>query len=315
MKIVLLDALTLGDSDLSQLETLGIFTQYDTTREDQRLQHIADNEIIITNKVVVDKMIIDANPQLKLICIAATGTNNVDLIAAEKAGINVKNVSGYSTESVAQATLSMLLQLNQHSRYYDNYTVEKKWCSSPTFTHVDLAFSELKGKRWGIIGFGAIGQRVAELGQAFGCELCYYSTSGKNSGQNILQVDLETLLSSSDFISIHAPLNKETLNLINEEALGRLKAGAIILNLGRGGIIDEQAMASALDKQDIYHGTDVLANEPMVIDHPYLSIKNQQRLVVTPHTAWASREARARLINKVVENIKRGCKPNCVNTR
>ncbi|MCP4326639.1 MAG: D-2-hydroxyacid dehydrogenase [Alteromonadales bacterium] len=304
IKIVLLDALTLGGSDISELASLGKLTTYAVTAVDQRLAHIADNEVIITNKVIIDEAIIKANPQLKLICIAATGTNNVDLIAAENAGVKVKNVSGYSTESVAQATLAMLLQLNQHSRYYDNYTLEDKWCTSQTFTHIDAGFSELKGKKWGIIGFGAIGQRVAELANAFGCELCYYSTSGKNSQQAIKQLDLDSLLSSCDFITIHAPLNEDTLNLIDEKALSKLKAGAIILNLGRGGIIDEQAMASALDKQDIYHGTDVLASEPMSADHPYISVLNKQRLVITPHTAWASREARATLIGKVVGNIK-----------
>ena len=303
MKIVLLDALTLGDSDLSVFTTLGRFTRYDITSAEQRLQHIADNEVIITNKVVIDEAIIKANPQLKLICISATGTNNVDLIAAKKAGVSVKNVAGYSTESVAQATLAMLLQLNQHSRYYDQYCLDNKWPSSPTFTHIDAGFSELKGKRWGIIGFGAIGQRVAELAQVFGCEVCYYSTSGKNLQQQVKQLDLDELLTTCDFISIHAPLNENTQNLIDAKALAKLKTGAILLNLGRGGIIDEPAMATALDKQDIYHGTDVLAVEPMIENHPYLKITNKERLVMTPHTAWASREARATLIKKVLENI------------
>jgi lactate dehydrogenase-like 2-hydroxyacid dehydrogenase len=304
MKIVLLDALSLGECDSSEFATLGKFTSYNVTERDQLLTHIADNDIIITNKVVIDAATINANPQLKLICIAATGTNNVDLIAAQKAGIAVKNVAGYSTESVAQATIAMLLQLNQHSRYYDQYTLNEKWCSSPTFTHIDKGFSELKGKKWGIIGFGTIGQRVAEIATVFGCELCYYSTSGKNSQQAIEQVDLNTLLSTCDYISIHAPLNTTTQSLIGKEALLKLKAGAIILNLGRGGIIDEVAMAKALDLQDIYHGTDVLAMEPMVANHPYLKVENKSRLVITPHTAWASREARATLINKIVENIR-----------
>jgi len=304
MNIVVLDALTLGDSDLSVFATLGKFTSYDVTEQNQRVRHIAGNEVIVTNKVVIDEEIIKANAQLKLICIAATGTNNVDLVAAEKAGISVKNVAGYSTESVAQATIAMLLQLNQHNRYYDQYTLQQQWCDSPTFNHIDASFAELKGKKWGIIGFGAIGQRVAEIAQVFGCELCYYSTSGKNSLQSIEQVDFETLLSTCDFISIHAPLNDQTKNLIDKKALLRLKDGAIILNLGRGGIIDEAAMAEVLDEKEIYHGTDVLAIEPMIKNHPYLSVQNKQRLVITPHTAWASKEARATLIGKVVGNIQ-----------
>lgn len=304
MKIVLLDALTLGDSDLSRFDSLGVFTSYETTDENQRLAHIGDNEVIITNKVVIDEAIMIANPQLKLICISATGTNNVDLVAAEKAGIRVKNVSGYSTESVAQSTFAMLFQLLHQQRYYDQYTGDKSWCSSPTFTHIERGFSELAGKRWGIIGYGAIGQRVAEIAKVFGCELCYFSTSGKNSGQSIEQVDLDSLLTDCDIISIHAPLNEKTENLIASDELQKLKTGAIILNLGRGGIIDEVAMAKALDIQDIYHGTDVLAIEPMVEDHSYFSIQEKHRLVVTPHTAWASSEARATLINKVIDNIK-----------
>ena len=304
MKIVLLDALTLGDSDLSKLMILGGFTRYDFTEPEQRLQHIGENEVIITNKVVIDANIISANPQLKLICIAATGMNNVDLVAAEKAGVTVKNVSGYSTESVAQATFAMLFQLLHQQRYYDRYVTEKKWCDSPSFTHISRPFTEIKGKSWGIIGLGEIGKRVATLAAAFSCEVCYFSTSGKNNQAQYQQVDFKTLLSQCDIITIHAPLNEQTQDLIDAQALALLKPGAIMLNLGRGGIIDEGAMAKALDEQDIYHGSDVLAVEPMQKDHPYFDIKQQQRLVLTPHTAWASREARAKLVELIVENIK-----------
>ena len=304
MKIVLLDSLSMGDSDLSIFNTLGEFTSYQVTSDEQKPAHIGDNEIIITNKVMIDRATIEANPQLKLICIAATGKNNVDLIAAEEAGIPVKNVSGYSTESVAQVTFSMLLYLTHQSRYYDNYTQSKKWCESEIFTHIDVPFSELKGKKWGIIGFGAIGHRVAEIAQVFGCDLCYYSTSGQNSQQSIEQLDLPTLLSSCDIITIHAPLNPQTKDLIGESQLALLKKGAVLINVGRGGIIDEQAMATALDKYDIYHGTDVLAVEPMIHDHPYFSVKQQHRLMITPHTAWASVEARKELVSKIADNIK-----------
>ncbi|WP_372883076.1 D-2-hydroxyacid dehydrogenase [Psychromonas sp.] len=304
MKIVLLDADTLGDSDLSLFDKLGEFIHYPMTSKQQRLAHMADCDVVITNKVMIDKEVIDASPQLKLICISATGTNNVDLIAAEKAGVMVKNVSGYSTDSVAQSTFSLLFQLLHQSRYYDHFVQSKAWCSNSSFTHIERPFSEIKGKRWGIIGYGAIGQRVAEIARAFGSELCYYSTSGKNTQQGIKQVDLTELLSTCDIISIHAPLNAQTENLIAEEQLKMLKKGAVILNLGRGGIIDEQAMAKALDNRDIYHGTDVLAVEPMQKDHPYFSVQAQFRLVITPHTAWASREARETLIKAIVKNIE-----------
>ncbi|WP_354623756.1 D-2-hydroxyacid dehydrogenase [Psychromonas sp. MME2] len=304
MKIVLLDAQTLGECDLTLFTQLGDFNAYPLTSTEQRLAHIGDNEIIITNKVVIDEQVIKANPQLKLICITATGTNNVDLIAAEKAGVVVKNVAGYSTESVAQSTFSMLFQLVHQSRYYDNYTRSGGWCSSPIFTHLQDSFFEIKGKRWGIIGFGAIGRRVADIATAFGCEVCYFSTSGKNSQQAYQQVDLATLLSSCDIISIHAPLNEQTLNLIDAQALAQVKEKTIILNLGRGGIIDEYAMAKAIDNAGLYHGTDVLAEEPMVEGHPYLSVQAKARLVITPHIAWASREAKETLIKAVANNIK-----------
>lgn len=304
MKIAILDALTLGDSDLSGFSDLGELTTYQTTTADETMQRLAGQEIVITNKVVITKAHMQANPQLKLICISATGMNNVDLHAAEQAGVVVKNVAGYSTESVSQATFSMLFQLIHQSRYYEQFIKEKGWCNSPIFTHLERSFYEIKGKRWGIIGMGAIGQRVAQLASAFGCEVSYFSTSGKNSKQDYQQLSLQELLSQSDIISIHAPLNSDTENLIGKEQIQLLKAGAVILNLGRGGIIDEQAMAEALDSLDIYHGTDVLAVEPMLTEHPYLKVKLSQRLLLTPHTAWASVEARTLLINKVIDNIK-----------
>lgn len=303
MKIVLLDALTLGDSDLSVFDNLGDLTVFQTTEASATSERLAGHQVAITNKVVITAQHMIDNPQLKLICISATGTNNVDLIAAKKAGVTVKNVSGYSTESVSQSTFSLLFQLIHQSRYYDQYIAQQQWCESPVFTHIERPFYELKGKRWGVIAMGAIGQRVAELASAFGCDVCYYSTSGKNTQQSIPQVSLAALLSECDVISIHAPLNTQTENLIAAKELKLLKAGAVIMNLGRGGIIDEFAMAEALEMQDIYHATDVLAVEPMLLDHPYLSLKASHRLVVTPHTAWSSVEARKVLLEKVVENI------------
>lgn len=304
MKIVLLDALTLGDTDLSVLDGLGELTIFATTDASQTAKRLRGQEIVITNKVLINAQHMADNPQLKLICISATGTNNVDLVSAKKAGVQVNNVSAYSTESVSQSTFSLLFQVLHQSRYYDQYIAQQQWCSSLVFTHIDRPFYELKGKRWGIIGFGAIGQRVAEMAKVFGCDLCYYSTSGKNTQQPIQHVSLDELLSCCDIISIHAPLNPQTEKLIAMPQLKQLKAGAVILNLGRGGIIDENAMAEVLDKQDIYHATDVLSVEPMVLNHPYLSVKATQRLVVTPHIAWASVEARKTLLDQVAENIR-----------
>ena len=304
MKLVLLDALTLGDSDISGFSRFGELTTHQITNAGQCVDHIADNDIVITNKVVIDAQVMAQSPNLKLICVTATGTNNIDLVAAEKAGITVRNVSGYSTESVSQSTFSMLFQLVHQSRYYDQYIQAKKWSESHNFTHIARPFFELKGKRWGIIGFGNIGQRVAELASAFSCDVCYHSTSGKNSNQPYQQVSLNELLTSCDIISIHAPLNDKTANLIAKEQLSLMKKGAIILNLGRGGIINEDDMAIELDKGLILHGTDVLAVEPMLAEHPYYSVEKQSHLVITPHTAWASVEARKALLDFVYGNIQ-----------
>ena len=304
MKLVLLDAQTLGDSDLSGFSQFGAFTSHQITTEDQRLDHVADNEIIITNKVNIDAAIIANSPNLKLICVTATGTNNIDLVAAKKAGVEVKNVSGYSTESVCQSTFSMLFQLIHQTRYYDQYIQDKKWSESHNFTHIARPFFEIKGKRWGIIGMGNIGQRVASIASAFSADVCYHSTSGRNTEQPYQQVSLTEMLKTCDIISIHAPLNDQTNNLIAREQLLLMKKGAILLNLGRGGIINEEDMASALDDGNILHGTDVLAVEPMLIDHPYYLVKNQAHLLITPHTAWASVEARKALLNFVYDNIK-----------
>lgn len=304
MKLVLLDAQTLGDSDLSGFSQFGKFTSYQITTVDQRLEHIADNEIIITNKVNIDADVIANSPALKLICVTATGTNNIDLIAAKKVGVEVKNVSGYSTESVCQSTFSMLFQLIHQTRYYDQYIQEKKWSESHNFTHIARPFFEIKGKRWGIIGMGNIGQRVASIASAFSAEVCYHSTSGRNTEQPYQQVSLNEMLKMCDIISIHAPLNDQTDNLITKEQLQLMKKGAILLNLGRGGIINENDMASVLDEGNILHGTDVLAIEPMLVDHPYYKVKNQSSLVITPHTAWASVEARKALLNFVYGNIE-----------
>jgi len=304
MKLVLLDASTLGDSSLIGFKKFGEFTCYESTTLAQRLDHIADNDIIITNKVNINAYIIENSPNLKLVCVAATGTDNIDLVAAQKAGVIVKNVSGYSTESVCQSTFSMLFQLVHQSRYYDQYIQAKKWDKSHNYMAIARPFFEIKEKRWGILGMGNIGQRVAEIASTFLCDVCYYSTSGKNVDQPYQQLSLNELLKTSDIISIHAPFNDQTNNLIAKEQLSLMKKGAIILNFGRGGIINEKDMAAALDEGNILHGTDVLRVEPMLSDHPYYHVKNQFNLVITPHTAWASVQSRAALLKFIDENIE-----------
>nr|WP_321267320.1 D-2-hydroxyacid dehydrogenase [uncultured Sulfurimonas sp.] len=304
MKIVLLDALTFGDADLSAFDSLGEIEIFKTTLADEVQKRITDADVIVTNKVVITDALMAEAKKLKLICIAATGMNNVDLEAASKRGIEVKNVAGYSTDSVIQHTFSMLFYLLGHSRYYDEFVKDGSYANSPIFTDVSKSFFEVKGKKWGIIGLGDIGRGVANIASAFGAEVFYYSTSGVNRTQDYQRANLDELLNSCDIISIHAPLNEKTNNLLDYEQLLTCKDGAVILNLGRGGIVNEEAVAKIIDEKNISFGLDVLSSEPMVANHPLLSIENKNNLYITPHIAWASVEARATLIASVVENIK-----------
>lgn len=304
MKIVLLDALTFGESDLSGFNELGEVEVYQTTSVDETDERIKGSDVIVTNKVVITKKHMVNNDSLKLICVAATGMNNVDLEAAKELGIEVKNVAGYSTDSVIQHTFSMLFYLIGHSRYYDEVVKDGSYSRSPIFTDVSKPFFEVKGKKWGIIGLGEIGRGVATVASAFGARVCYYSTSGKNSNSDYERVELDAMLKTSDIISIHAPLNEKTNNLLGYEQLLTCKDGAVVLNLGRGGIINEEAVAKIIDEKEISFGLDVLSKEPMIENHPLLNVKNKERLYVTPHIAWTSIEARDKLIASVIENIK-----------
>lgn len=305
MKIVLLDRATLGaDIDLSPFEELGEFVSYETTSKQERLDHIGDAEIILTNKVVIDKEILDAKEGIKLICITATGMDNVDLNTAKQKGIEVKNAAGYSTASVAQTTFTHALYLINQTRYYDDFAKEGEWSKSQIFTNVQKPFWQIEGKRWGIIGLGNIGRQVAKIASAFGAEVVYASASGTKREEAYKQVDLDSLLRTCSIVSIHAPLNEQTKGLIDKERIASMQKGAVLLNLGRGGIVDEEALAEAIDTQDIYAGVDVVGKEPIEASNPLLHVKRKERLLITPHIAWASRESREKLMQIVLENIK-----------
>ncbi len=304
MKIVLLDALTFGETDLSGFNNLGDVAIFQTTSPSQVQERITNADVIVTNKVVISDEHMANTPSLKLICVAATGMNNVDLVSAKNRNITVKNVAGYSTDSVIQHTFSLLFYLMGHSRYYDEYVKSGSYSRSPIFTDVSRPFFEIKGKRWGIIGLGSIGRGVANIASAFGADVCYYSTSGVNRTEDYQRTTLEELLKNCDIISIHAPLNEKTDNLLDYEQLLSTKDGAIVLNLGRGGIVNEDAIAKIVDEKNIYFGLDVLTKEPMVENHPLLSVKNKDNLYITPHIAWTSVEARDTLIASVIQNIK-----------
>ena len=305
MHIVLLDAKTLGDDlDISVLESFGTLTVYQTTSPEQTLERIQIADIVITNKVVISANIMEEAPKLKLICIAATGMNNVDLAAAEYKGIVVKNVAGYSTKSVVQHTFAMALYLLEKMAYYDAVVKDSTWSESGLFTDVSRPFYEISGKKWGIIGFGTIGQEVAKIATAFGAEVSYHSTSGKNLHHGYPHQSLEFILKDCDIISIHAPLNDETYNLINENNLPYIKDNAVLLNLGRGGIINETDLAFELDRRALYAGLDVLEKEPMTLNNRLNEVKHKERLLITPHMAWASIEARKKLLKGIVDNIR-----------
>lgn len=303
MKIVLLDALTFGDTDLSVFNTLGEVEVYDKTSPDETEERITNARVIVTNKVVITKELMLSAKSLKLICIAATGMNNVDLTAATELGIEVKNVAGYSTDSVIQHTFSMLFYLAGHSSYYDNSVKDGTYSRSGLFTDVSRSFFEVKGKKWGIIGLGNIGKGVASVASTFGAEVVYYSTSGVKRQEAYESLSLDELLKTCDIISIHAPLNEKTNNILDYEQLLICKDKAIVLNLGRGGIVNEDAIVKVIDETNMSFGLDVLTKEPMIENHALLSVKNKERLFVTPHIAWASVEARKKLIALVVKNI------------
>jgi len=304
MKIVLLDALTFGDTDLSAFYKLGEVEVYQTTLAKDTQKRITNATVIVTNKVVITKELMQGAKDLKLICVAATGVNNIDLDGAKELGIEVKNVVGYSTNSVVQHTFSMLFYLIGHSKYYDESVKSKTYSKGAIFTDVSMPFFEIKGKKWGVIGLGEIGRGVAKVAECFGSEILYYSTSGKNKNTQYKRVNLDELLETCDIISIHAPLNEQTNNLLDYEKLLKCKDGAVVMNLGRGGIIDENAVARLVDEKNISFALDVFEKEPLDENSPLLSVKNSHKLYLTPHIAWTSIEAREKLISSVIENIK-----------
>ena len=304
MKIIILDRATLGfDIDISVFETLGEVKSYDITKPNETIERLQDADIVITNKVVISKEVMDSS-NLKLICISATGMNNVDLEYAKQKNIEVKNVAGYSSASVVQVAFSMIFYFVQKLDYYKKYVDEGNWQKSQIFTHIDKPFFELDGKKVGIIGLGDIGRNFAKKAEAFDCEVVYFSTSGKNSNSEYKRVELDELLKTCDIISIHCPLTENTKDLLNYENMKNIKDGAILLNLGRGGIINEADLAKIIDEKEIYCGIDVVAVEPILESNPLLKVKNKDRLLLTPHIGWASIEARNKLVQMVANNIR-----------
>ncbi|CAD5255088.1 MULTISPECIES: D-2-hydroxyacid dehydrogenase [unclassified Imperialibacter] len=306
MKLVFLDTKTIGDvPNIKSLERFGEAIYYETTSSDQTLERVREADIIITNKVVIDRGTVHEAKRLKLICIAATGTNNVDIVAANELGIPVKNAVDYSSKSVAQGTFAILLQLINKVPYYDNYVKSGAYSKTDIFTHFEKPFWELSGKRFGIIGLGSIGLQVAKIAEAFGAEVVYYSASGQSYEAPYPRLELEEFLTTADVVSIHAPLNQHTSNLINYERLGLMKRSSLLINAGRGGIVNETDLVRGLNQGLIAGaGIDVFAREPLDPQSPLLLVNEKEKLVMTPHSIWASMEARTLLIDKVGQNIQ-----------
>jgi glycerate dehydrogenase len=303
--IVFLDASTIGEvMAIKKIAELGSYTAFDFTPPEQRTERIKGNQIVITNKVIIDKPVMDACPELKLICISATGMNNVDLNYAKEKGIEVRNVAGYSTESVAQMTFSMLFYLLAKMPYFDHYVKSGEYAKSPIFTNHGRSFWELKGKQFGIVGLGAIGKRVASLAEAFGAKVVYYSTSGNNLNGPYPAISFDELIRTSDVISIHCPLNERTENLFGYEQFNKMKSSAILLNAGRGKIVNEGELAKALNENLIAAaGLDVLEYEPIKANNALLSLNNPEKIFIAPHIAWISQEAREELVEGIYSNI------------
>lgn len=306
MKIVFLDAKTIGeDIDLSGFDELGEVVKYGFSTAEEARERSKDADVLVLNKVQVNEQTIGAAKHLKLVCVTATGTNNLDKEYLAKQGIEWRNVAGYSTESVAQHTFAMLFYLLEKLPYYDNYVKSEKYVNDVSFTHFAKAFHELSGKTYGIIGLGNIGRRVADIAKAFGCHVIYYSTSGRNSQPGYERVSFDELLERSDIVSIHAPLDENTLGLMNQKVFAKMKSSAILLNVGRGPIINEADLAEALNNRTIAAaGLDVLSVEPMQPENPLRGIKDSERLLITPHIAWAGVEARMRLMDIILNQIK-----------
>lgn len=302
MKAVVLDGFTLTAGDLSwiDLENLCDVTIYDYTEADKVVERAKDAEIILTNKVVLKAPQFDALPKCKYVGVLATGYNIVDVEEAKKRGIVVTNIPSYSSDSVAQLVFAFILNFATRVQEHNEEVHNGKWCNSRHFCYHSFPLQEIKGKVLGVAGFGDIGSRVAKIGEAFGMKVIFYNRSKKNF-EGASQVDKETLLATSDFLSLCLPLNDETLNFIDEDSLKKVKTGVFIINTGRGQLVDEKAIAKALKNKKVSgYATDVLSKEPADKGNPLLS----SNAVITPHIAWQTYEARKRLMDVACANVK-----------
>lgn len=305
MKIVVLERNSVGtDVSVDCYKDLGEVVCYRNTVAEDAPQRIKDADIIIANKCPMNGETLKDAANVKLICEFATGYDNVDVEYCKSRGIKVTNVRDYSTSAVAQHTFALALYLTEHLRHYDEYVKSGEYSAQDRFSNFDLPYTELEGKVWGIIGMGNIGRRVAEIAKAFGCRVIFHSVTGNSTCTDYEQVSFEELLAQSDILSLHCPLSDLTKNLIDKTALSRMKSTAILINVARGPVVNGRDLSEALKNQTIAAaGLDVLEEEPITVTHPLYQIKDSNKLIITPHMAWASTEARNRVVEEVYKNI------------
>ena len=306
MKLVVLERNSVGtDIDVSCYEQFGEVEYYPNTVAENTAERVKDADIVIVNKAPMNESTLKDAPNVKLICLFATGFDNVDLAYCKSRGIKVANVVNYSTAAVVQHTLLLALALEEKLSFYDNYVKSDTYANQDRFSNFDRPFGEFEGKTWGIVGMGNIGRGVARVAQALGCKVIFFSASGKSSCTEYERVELDELLAQSDILSLHCPLSDRTRGLINKEAFSKMKKSAILVNVARGPVVDTQALYDALTEGQIAAaGLDVLEKEPISKDNPLGKIKDSTKLIITPHMAWASTEARMRLVDEVTKNIQ-----------
>ncbi len=302
MKIVFLDAATIGD-DLTyeSFEDLGEVVVYPTTTEDEFETHVQDADVVVINKLKLNSNNLPKATNLKLICLAATGFDNVDLDYCRKAGIGVCNVVGYSTQSVAQLTLSMALSLYTNLGQYTDFVRSGEYTKCGLANRLTPVYHEIAGKTWGIVGYGNIGKQVACVAKAMGCRVLVYK---RTPVEEAVCVDFDTICQKSDILSLHVPLNKETRNLLDDAHIAMLKKDVVVINVARGAVADEAALVNAILEERIGGlGVDVYSKEPFGVDHPFNKIKHLPNVLLTPHMAWGGYETRVRLLGEIKENI------------
>lgn len=306
MNIVVLERGSLGnDISLDGLNRFGNVTLHDNASKEEIPELIKDADIILVNKLPMNEVSLKDAANVKLICECATGYNNIDLDYCKSKNITVTNVRNYSTPSVAQHTFALLLSVYERLFYYDQFVKSGTYATTSSFSHIAKGFHELEGKTYGIIGLGNIGRKVAEIATAFGCKVIYYSASGNKYDVPYECVDFDTLITTSDILSIHCPLTDKTNKLLTYEVFKKMKQDAVVINVGRGPIICEEDLTRALNDNLIAGaGLDVFEVEPIKADNPLLTVTDQNKLVMVPHIGWGSVEARTRLVKDIEESIE-----------